>query len=648
MYLRVYPILRLPRRFGVFDYQLPEGLNVSPGDLVHVPFHNRVILAVAVALTEVTEVRSKLAEVIDIAFPAALSEPDIHRLVNLAQTIAQSPSTIFLSTFGQLKSEHSAPRLVSQNNTQLSLPKDLVEQLQNIVKLIPERASKEGEVVGLLSRQAKVGPVPAPESDEVSQLVRLSTCSAKQENPTSSTGVNQTRIVCQLGTEASFALARLLRQRTSGQMLIIMPRERDVELLGRLIDLGKSTAVLHGHTKPYEREKIIHAWRSGRLSTLIGTLQATLIPAHKIDTVLLMSTGTDDHFSDRRNPRLDNRLCAAAQAAQHNALFVTTDFLPRPEELATFELSSFSPAAEPIMVDLRKPDEQTDTQLLSETLLAEVNKALQSQKKVLLFYNRKGVAKRVVCSSCCAMVICPTCGNVPSIRPPTAHCLRCGHVWPIPEKCGACTTGHLNLKGIGNAHLEKALIALFPTYSVGRVEKNHTEGKNAQIQLVTEYFFSSLVLPFGPKEYGLVADLAADLSLNPENFRAEEETARKLHRLTSFGKQQNATVLIQTWLPDLIDEMRNAETWLNNETTTRQSYGLPPFAAQVTVRHVDSAALIAITNQTFLDVPEKLEAIGRIPYNKLDEVIDTLATLPDTAVISIDQTYASSHRPLQS
>ena len=142
--------------------------------------------------------------------------------------------------------------------------------------------------------------------------------------------------------------------------------------------------------------------------------------------------------------------------------------------------------------------------------------------------------------------------------------------------------------------------------------------------------------------------MAADLSLNPENFRAEEETARKLHRLTSFGKQQNATVLIQTWLPDLIDEMRNAETWLNNETTTRQSYGLPPFAAQVTVRHVDSAALIAITNQTFLDVPEKLEAIGRIPYNKLDEVIDTLATLPDTAVISIDQTYASSHRPLQS
>ncbi|HCC83802.1 TPA: hypothetical protein DEP96_03050 [Candidatus Uhrbacteria bacterium] len=616
MFLRVYPILRLPRRFGVFDYELPEGLSVSPGDLVHVPFHNRVILAVAVALTEVTEVRSKLAQAIDVAFPRALAKADIDRLVNLAQTIAQSPSTIFLSSFGVLKNEQSAPRLVSQNNMQLSLPRDLVEQLQQIVKLIKPSAAGPDELWS-----PSLGDVP------------------------------QTDIVCQLGTEASFALAKLLRQRTKGQMLIIMPRERDVELLGRLIDLGKSTATLHGHTKPYEREKIIHAWRTGRLQTLIGTLQATLIPAHKIDTVLLMSTGTDDHFSDRRNPRLDNRLCAEAQARQHGALFVTTDYLPRPEEIAltTTPLPCYAPTPLDLsVVDLRKPDEQTATQLLSETLLAEVNNALQSQKKVLLFYNRKGVAKRVVCSSCSAMVVCPTCGNVPSIRPPMANCLRCGHIWPIPEKCGACQVGHLSLKGIGNAHLEKALVALFPTYTVGRVEKNHTEGRQAQIQLVTEYFFSSLVEPFARKEYGLVADLAADLSLNPENFRAEEETARKLHRLASFGKQQNATVVVQTWLPDLIDAMKNAAVWLENETATRQNYGLPPFAAQVTVRHIDSAALIAVTNQTFVDVPEKLEAIGRIPYNKLDEIIATLATLPDTAVISIDRTYVSPNSPLQS
>jgi primosomal protein N' len=571
---------------------------------VHVPFHNRIILAVAVATTEQTEVRSKLAQVIDVAYHAALTESDISRLVSLAESIAQSPPTIFLSTFGKLTNEQSAPHLVSSNNSSLSLSKDQVEQLQHILKLIRQDPTK----------------TLTPQNLSVQH------------------------ICCQLGTEASFTLAKLLRQKTKEQMLIVMPRERDVDLLAKLINLGPSTAVLHGHTKPYEREKIIRAWRSGRLSTLIGTLQATLIPAQKIDTVLLMNSGTDDHFSNRRNPRLDNRLTAAAQALQHNALFITTDFLPRPEELANSSSTIYSlPSTNQIIIDLKKPDEQTDTQLLSETLISEINKALQSRKKVLLFYNRKGVAKRVVCSSCCAMVICGACGNVPSIKPPNAHCLRCGSIWPIPDKCGACTTGRLNLKGIGNAHLEKALTALFPAFTVGRVEKNHTAGTGAQIQLVTEYFFSSIVKPFSKKEYGLVADLAADLSLNPENFRAEEETARKLHRISNFGKQQNATVLIQTWLPNLIDEMRNAEAWLNNETATRQNYKLPPFAAQVTVRHADAAALTAITNQTFTNIPEKLEATGRIPYHKLNEVITAIASLPDTAVVSIDQTYASSH-----
>ncbi len=641
MYLRVFPILRLPRRFGVFDYELPPGLQADVGDLVHVPFHNRQILAVVAAVTDTTLVRSKIAQVTDVAFPSALSPSDVTRLVNLAKSIAQSASTIFLSTFGTLKNEQSAPRLVSSNNRSLTLPRDTVEHLQKIIESL--------SLVGVRSGQA--APAPSESRPCNGPRVGRGEPAVTVDDLQREAGLpdHSERTTCQLSTEGSFALTKLLRAKIGQQLLIIMPRERDVELLAKLINLGPSCAVLHGHTKPYEREKIIHAWRSGKLQTLIGTLQATLLPAHKIDAVVVLNTGTEDHFSNRRNPRLDNRLAAEYQARQHQALFITTDFLPRPEEIASTPLPSYAPTPLDVkIIDLRSPEEQTPTPLLSESLLAAINTALQSQKKVLLFYNRKGVAKRVQCGNCSCLVVCPTCGNIPAIRPPMAHCQRCGHVFAIPTACGNCTHGKLSLKGIGNAHLEKALVALFPGVTVGRVEKNHVEGLQAQIQLVTEYFFSSLVQPFASKEYGLVADLAADLSLNPENFRAEEETARKLHRLVNFGQQQHANVLVQTWLPDLIDSMRNGEAWLASEVTTRQSYNLSPFSAQITVRHAAADALTAITGQPFVDVPEELEALGRIPYNKLDEVIDALSTLPDTAVISIDQIYGSPQSPLQS
>ncbi|MBI1908096.1 hypothetical protein HYS28_01600 [Candidatus Uhrbacteria bacterium] len=596
MFARILPLLRLPRRFGVFDYRVPDGVRVAVGDLVRVPFHGRTIVGAVAALSDVTEVRGDLSDVQDVAFPAALGAGDIARTTSLAQAIAQSPSTLLHYAFGAPNGDRALPRAAHASPASLSLPREVADAVSAAV------AALDGAMT----------------------------------------------LSCQLSPEGAYALAQVLRKRTREQLLIVVPRERDADLLGRTIAFGGHTAVLHGHTKPAERERIIHAWRSGAVTTLIGTLQASLLPAKRIGLVLVMTTGTDDHFSNRRNPRLDTRLAAEAQAAQHGAPLVLCDSLPRPEDRSAADRSVVLAPSQAVVVDLRRPEESTGSELVTERLLAEMKTALQSQKKVLLFYNRKGVARRVQCRSCGHVLTCRDCGSIPKVADAACECPRCRASFPIPDACPSCTHGRLGLKGIGNAHLEKSLAEFLPGTTIARIEKGRPPDVDANVLLVTEYYFANVAAPFAPKAFGLVADACIDLSMNPDDFRAAETTARKLHRLSQFARQQGASCVIQTWMPDAIVPMTDADVFLTNERAVRERYALPPYGAVITVRHADAEAVAAVVGAPFIPEPEILGAIGRIPYDTLSASIAQLAALPDTAVISVDQTYVRTHRAPQS
>ncbi len=582
MFARIFPVLRLPRRFGVFDYRIPDGVTVVVGDLVHVPFHGRTALGIVGDIRDTTDVMSNISNVIDVAWHAALSISDVTRITALAASIVQSPSTLLYHLFGSFGDDTSPPTYVAIPTSSLALSRTV--------------------------------------ADGVGQAIEHASADAP--------------LVLQTSPEGGLAMAQLLRKKHKDQVLVLVPRERDADIVARLVAFGPRTTVLHGTTKPRQRERIIRAWRSGAIDTLIGTRQAALIPAQKISAVIVLTSGTDDHFNDRKNPRLDTRNVGLAQAAQHAAVFVTTDVLPRPEEFAAFTNHIFTDHVQPLaIVDLRSPLARSDEAMLTMPLLEGIKTALQSQKKVILFYNRKGVAKRAQCRKCNTIVVC-SCGLPYGVDDTGLYCNRCGTRTSLPEACPTCIDGIVGLRGIGNVHIEKSLQTLFPDATVGRVEKGHTHD-DAQILLVTEYYFSSVAVPFAQKEFGLVADLAADLSLHPDNFRSGEDTARKLQRLRLFAHQQGAACIAQSWLPDDVSAMTDAKTFLTQETAIRDRYGLPPKRAVVTVRHADAEALTSLTGHFFASVSDDV-ITTRVPYDALPELLQILSSLPDTAVVSVD------------
>jgi primosomal protein N' (replication factor Y) len=287
------------------------------------------------------------------------------------------------------------------------------------------------------------------------------------------------------------------------------------------------------------------------------------------------------------------------------------------------------------VVNLGSADEITNEPLLSESVISGIEKALHSQKKVLLYLNRKGVAKRLQCGKCGHVPLCGTCGHVPAVRHDDLVCGNCQTEMWIPAQCPACGKPKLALRGIGGTKILSTLERLFPEASLGQIEKGKVERPDADIVIATEYFFSSYRQPFGSKHFGLVADLAADIALHASNFRGAEETARKLHRLISFAHRQGAEVLVQTWLPEVLRPMLDLPSFIASELDIRKRYTLPPFSAR-----------IILTNAKLDDLPPELKDIAHerddaIEITAYGRVADpSLRTLPDTIKIHYDGPYA--------
>lgn len=584
MIAEVYPILKLPRKCTYFDYVIPADLTVAVGDLVRIPFKNREALGIVRGLKDTSEA-GKLLAVNSVAKRSYVTAADLARYDKIATALVQAVSSILHATFPTSFYEGTAPTVQATS-------------------------------------VSHVGAHDIPVLEHCLDACNL--------NPSVAIAGDR---------DIGFALAYALRRKREQQMLIILPRERDAELLARYIKLGDHVGLLHGHTSPRDRMRIQEAWRNGELKTLIGTRNVSLLPAAKLSTILILESGNNEHLNERRNPRFDAREAAKLLAKQHEAHLITFDACPRLEDVQTSELVTTTDLAdESVIVNLGSADELSPDLLLSDSLLEAVEMALQSQKRVLLFLNRKGVAKRLQCGKCGHIPTCGTCGHVPIVRHDDLVCPNCQTEMWIPAQCPSCQKPKLGLRGIGGAKILQQLQQRFPTATFGQIEKGKLENTDADIVIATEFFFSSYLAPFAPKTFGLVADLAADIALHASDFRGAEETARKLHRLLNFGARQGAKVMVQTWLPEVLRGMLNLKTFTQHELELRKQYELPPFSIRYLFPDTKLEDLPPELQTLALERDDHLELLQ--PLQPLVHLKTNLFNLPDAIKLLYDGPYA--------
>src|SRR3989338_3773583 len=85
--------MRLPRRFHVFDYAVPDGIAVTVGDVLQIPFRHRTVLGVVKSIASSTS-EKRVLDITSGSIGFTIPEVDLVRIETIASELGQSVSSI--------------------------------------------------------------------------------------------------------------------------------------------------------------------------------------------------------------------------------------------------------------------------------------------------------------------------------------------------------------------------------------------------------------------------------------------------------------------------------------------------------------------------------------------------------------------------
>ena len=406
-------------------------------------------------------------------------------------------------------------------------------------------------------------------------------------------------------------LQAIARELEAGRGAIVMVPE--ISLTPQTVQrfaarFGDRVAVLHSALSDGERYDEWHRIRSGEARVVVGPRSAVWAPVRDLG-LIVVDEEHETSYKQEDNPRYHARDVAVLRGAVEGAKVVLGSATPSLESwmnvrrgkyaLATMKERAGSgrlPAVN--LVDMRCGG-RSGGAIFSQELLEAIRLRLDRNEQSILFLNRRGYSRSMVCEACGHVMECPNCSLADKAMPYTYHqaddCLRC-HVcggWiPVPRTCPKCHASAFTYRGIGTQRAEAALIRCFPRARVLRMDADSTSRKNshddilgafrrqeADILIGTQMIAKGLDFP----NVTLVGVLNADSSLQMPDFRAAERTFQLLAQVSGRAGRAElpGEVFIQTYDPSvpavqaakLGDYVRFAE----GELKDREEAGFPPF-----------------------------------------------------------------------
>ncbi len=246
-------------------------------------------------------------------------------------------------------------------------------------------------------------------------------------------------------------------------------------------------------------------------------------------------------------------------------------------------------------VRLGSPSERTSYDLISKSLLASIEDKLNRGEQVLVFLNKRGSSRTILCESCGWTISCDRC-NIPYIYHADKHtlvCHTCSKKTGAVNNCPKCGSKDIIFKNPGTKAIEASLSKVFPKAKIGRYDKDNTKDEtfsnnyediklgNIDILVGTQILTKGHDLP----KLTLVAILLAEAGLQFPDFSAEESNFQLLHQVIGrVGRTHlDGDVLIQTLnepktiIKKTEHKINNWEDFYRNELKNRKKFKYPPF-----------------------------------------------------------------------
>jgi primosomal protein N' (replication factor Y) (superfamily II helicase) len=632
---RVRVLLPLPLA-GAYDYAVPAGIDVAPGDFVAVPLGARQVAGVVwgpstdeVAAEKVKPIAERLAapplsaelrQLVDWVAAYTLAPPGA--VLRMAMSVpdaldAARPLVGYgLSVAGRAALDGDTAELSA-----LSAPRRRVlaeaALAPGIAVDLARRAACGAGVVKGLTRTGLLEPMELPRRAPLQPpdwRLPGPTLSAAQE-------LAATDLIARLGTGFSVtfldgvtgsgktevyfaAIAGALERGT--QVLVLLP---EIALSAQWFQrfarrFGAAPAQWHSDLGQTIRRDTWRAVASGEARLVVGARSALFLPFHELG-LIVVDEEQDQSFKQEEGVIYQARDMAVVRASLAKIPIALVSATPSVETQVNVDEGRYGRVHLPArhgtarlpeirLVDMRRtpPDRRS---FLAPPLLTAIRDTLAAGEQAMLFLNRRGYAPLTLCRQCGFRLNCPNCTAwlVEHRFHHRLQCHHCGHGEPLPALCPNCgAAASFAACGPGVERVAEEVTQKFPAARVAVMASDTLTGPQAAAALLDRVEQHDIDVLIGTQVVAkghhfplltLVGVVDADLGLDGGDLRAAERSFQLLHQVAGRAgrAEQPGLVLVQTYNPDnpvmraLVADDR--DRFLALEAEAREKFGNPPF-----------------------------------------------------------------------
>lgn len=365
---------------------------------------------------------------------------------------------------------------------------------------------------------------------------------------------------------------------------------------------GDRVSVINSTLSAGEKYDQIERAKAGEIDVMIGPRSALFTPFANLG-VIVVDEEHENSYKSETSPRYHARETAVEIASLCGASVVLGSATPSLEayyravsgEYKLYEMkerpgNSVLPTVH--TVDLREELKQGNRSMFSRKLKERMQDRLSKGEQTILFLNRRGYAGFISCRSCGHVMKCPHCDvSLSEHRNGMLTCHYCGYQERKPAKCPSCGSPYLMGFKAGTEQVEEAIHREFPGARVLRMDADTTRRKDSYERILSAFADEEADILVGTQMIvkghdfpgvTLVGVLAADLSLNRNDYRAGERTFQLLTQAAGrAGRgERPGEVVIQTYQPEhysvVYAARQDYQGFYGEEIAYRGLVGYPP------------------------------------------------------------------------
>ena len=411
-------------------------------------------------------------------------------------------------------------------------------------------------------------------------------------------------------TAVYLALIRKALEAGKSALLLVPEIALTPQLLDKLsAQFGKTVAVLHSSLRVGER---CDEWRRiarGDARVAVGTRSAVFAPVQD-PAVIILDEEQEHTYKSENAPRYHAREIALYRGAKEGALVLFGSATPSIETMYLAKTGVYTlytlrtryngralPNAR--IIDMKQELRAGNDLDISRELEEGVRDAILDGKQSILFLNRRGNSRYLVCMDCGDVPQCPRCSVHLTYHSSGRRlmCHYCGYSRPAHARCEKCG-GAMKAVGSGTQKIEQELKAIFPDTELLRMDADTVAASGSHEELLRTFREKKIPILLGTQMVAkgldfpsvtLVGVLDADMSLYVDNFRAAETTFSLITQVVGRSGRgaDTGTAMIQTMTPEhpvlQLAAKQDYDAFYELELQMRRLRGCPPFSDLFTV-----------------------------------------------------------------